>query len=132
MRGLISVLVVAAIALGSYFYFLKSAAPAPGTAVTQAISTTGVEMDLNSIAQAERSYFAQNGNYADLDQLTSSGALTMSRSGRDGYAYAIETSARGFIVTARHADAPVSTGGATPLHYPAFSIDQSMQIRQSD
>jgi hypothetical protein len=126
---MIGMLFAALIAIGAYYYFLKQAAPAPGMVATQAITTTGVEMDLNAIAQAERTYFAQNGSYADLGQLTSSGALTMARSGRDGYTYAIETSGNGFTVTARHADLPASSGAA-PLHYPALSIDQSMQIHQ--
>jgi hypothetical protein len=126
---MIGMLFAALIAIGAYYYFLKQAAPAPGMVATQAITTTGVEMDLNAIAQAERTYFAQNGSYAALDQLTSSGALTMARSGRDGYTYAIETSGNGFTVTARHADLPASSGAA-PLHYPALSIDQSMQIHQ--
>ena len=50
-----------------------------GQVVTQAISTTGVEMDLNAIAQAERQYFAQNGSYASLDQLVSSGSMNINR-----------------------------------------------------
>jgi hypothetical protein len=33
------------------------------------------------------------------------------------------------MVTARHADSP-AVNGAAPLHYPALSIDQSMQIHQ--
>jgi hypothetical protein len=132
MRSVISLLVVAAISLGAYFYFLKQAAP-PGRVVTQAISTTGIEMDLNAIAQAERVYFAQNGSYASLDQLTASGGMTMTRTERDGYTYAVESSAGGFMATARHAD-PTSSpvNGAAPLHYPVISVDQSMQIRQSD
>src|ERR1700730_7065794 len=106
MKGLIGLLVTAALGVGIYYYFLKQAAPGPGMVATQAISTTGVEMDLNAIAQAERMYFAQTGSYADLDHLTSSGALTMARTGRDGYTYSIETSGNGFIVNARHADIP--------------------------
>lgn len=126
---LIGLLFAALIAIGAYYYFIKRAAPAPGMVATQVISTTGVEMDLNAIAQAERVYFSQNGSYADLGQLTSSGALTMARSGRDGYTYSIETSGSGFTVSARHADVPTGAGAA-PLHYPALSIDQSMQIHQ--
>ncbi len=126
---MIGLLFAALIALGIYYYYLKQAAPAPGMLATQAISTTGVEMDLNAIAQAERTYFAQNGSYADLDRLTSSGALAMTRSGRDGYTYSIETSGNGFTVNARHADSPV-VNGVPPLHYPALSIDQNMQMRQ--
>lgn len=126
---MIGLLFTAVIAIGIYYFYMKQAAPGPGMVATQAISTTGVEMDLNTIAQAERTYFAQNGSYADLNQLTSSGALTMERSGRDGYTYSIETSGNGFNVTARHSDSP-AVQGVQPLHYPALSIDQTMQMRQ--
>jgi hypothetical protein len=126
---MIGLLFAALIAVGAYYYFMKQAAPGQGMVATQAISTTGVEMDLNAIAQAERTYFAQNGSYAELDQLTSSGSLAMSRSGRDGYTYAVETSGNAFTVTAHHAEAP-GVNGVPPLHYPAFSIDQNMQLRQ--
>jgi hypothetical protein len=129
MRSVISLLVVATISLGAYFYFLKQAAP-PGRVVTQAISTTGVEMDLTAIAQAERSYFAQNGAYASLEQLTAGGGLA--RSERDGYTYAVETSPAGFTATARHTDAAPSVNNAVPPHYPVISVNQSMQIHQSD
>jgi hypothetical protein len=126
---MLGLLFAALIAVGAYYYFVKQAAPAPGMVATQAITTTGVEMDLNSIAQAERTYYAQNGSYADLDQLTSSGTLTMARSGRDGYTYSIETSGAGFTVSARHADAP-PVKGVPPVHFPALSIDQTMQLHQ--
>jgi hypothetical protein len=126
---MLGLLFAAMIAMGIYYFYLKQAAPAPGMVATQAITTTGVEMDLNAIAQAERTYFAQNGSYADLDQLTSSGALTMARSGRDGYTYSIETAGNGFTVTARHSDSP-AVNGVAPLHYPALSIDQTMQMHQ--
>lgn len=126
---LIGLLFAAAIAVGIYYFYVKQAAPVPGTTVTQAITTTGVEMDLNAIAQAERNYFAQNGSYADLDQLASSGALAPARTGRDGYTYSIETSGNGFTVNARHSAAP-PIAGAAPPHYPALSIDQTMQLHQ--
>ena len=96
---------------------------------TQAISTTGVEMDLNAIAQAERVYFAQNGSYADLDRLASSGAMNIARTGRDGYTYSVDASGSTFTATAIHPDSPAMNGVA-PLHYPQISIDQSMQLRQ--
>ena len=91
---MVSLLAVALIALGGYSFYLKNAAPAAGEGqiVTQAISTTGVEMDLNAIAQAERMYFAQNGSYASLDQLVSGGTMNISAGGRDGYTYSVETS----------------------------------------
>src|ERR1700720_4110646 len=67
---MLGLLFAAVIAMGIYYFYLKQAAPGPGMLATQAISTTGVEMDLNAIAQSERMYFAQNGSYADLGQLT--------------------------------------------------------------
>ena len=137
MRALVSLLVTAVAALGIYYYFLKQAAPTPGTAVTQQVSLTGVQMDLMSIAQAERAYNAQNGGYASMDQLSSSGALTMARSGRDGYTYAIATSAGGFTATATYTappppPPPMGQPAAIPLHYPSMWIDQNMQVHQGD
>ena len=133
MRSLVSLVVVALIAIGAYSYFLKRVAPGPGQVATQSISTTGVQMDLNAIAQAQRLYFAQNGVYASLDQLVSGGAMNLSRAGRDGYTYTIETSSNGFVVTASHPDIPAGViEGSRAIHYPTFSIDQNMQIRQSD
>jgi Tfp pilus assembly protein PilE len=129
MRSIISILVVAVIALGACYYFLKRASPA-GTLPTQAVTSTGVEMDLNAIAQAERSYYAQNGSYASLDQLMSSNSLAMSRAERDGYTYTVETSPGAFTATARHAAAAPPADGGQSLRYPVISVDQSMQIHQ--
>jgi len=133
MKGMISLLIVAAISVGAYMMFLKQAAPGAGMTATQAISLTGVQNDLMTIAQAERMYFAQSGSYADLDTLVSSGTMTLSRSGRDGYSYSVQPSANGFVVTARHTASPApAPGGAAPPRFPVVSIDQTMQLRQSD
>jgi hypothetical protein len=132
---MVSVLVVALIALGGYSYYLKQAAPVTGKGqiVTQAISTTGVEMDLNAIAQGERMYFAQNGSYASLDQLESSGTMNFPAGGRDGYTYTVGTSSNGFVASASHPDIPAGViQGSSAIHYPTVTVDQSMQIRQSD
>jgi len=126
---MIGLLFAALIAIGAYYYFLKRAAPAPGMVATQAISTTGVKMDLNSIAQAERMYFAQNGSYAGMDQLTSSGTMNLARTSRDGYTYSIQTEPDGFTVTARHADLPPSPG-VTPPHFPVISVNQNMEFHE--
>src|SRR4030088_1196880 len=85
MKGLIGLLVTAALGVGIYLYSLKMASPGPGMVATQAISTTGVQNDLIDIAQAERMYFAQNSTYADLATLSSSGTMNIARTGRDGY-----------------------------------------------
>jgi hypothetical protein len=135
MRSIVSVLIVALIALGGYSYYLKQAVPVMGKGmiVTQSISTTGVEMDLNAIAQGERMYLAQNGSYASLDQLASSGTMNIPTNGRDGYTYTVETSANGFTVSATHPDIPAGViQGSSAIHYPTITVDQSMQVRQGD
>ena len=133
MKGLISLLVVAAIGMTIYMHFLKQAAPAPGMVATQAISTTGVQNDLIAIAQAERMYFVQNGSYADLATLASSGTMNIARTSRDGYTYSVEPSGNAFVVTARYtAPPPEMPAGTMPPRFPTFTIDQTMEIHQGD
>jgi hypothetical protein len=133
MKGLASLLIVAAIAMGLYMYTLKQAAPGPGMVATQAISLTGVKMDLTAIAQAERIYYTQNGSYADLETLTSKGTMNITRTSRDGYTYTVEPSDNGFTVTARYTAPPLELPkGVTPPRFPTISIDQTMEIHQSD
>jgi len=131
----ISLLLATVIGLGVYYVYLKQAAPDPNknTVATQEISTTGVEMDLNAIAQAERAYYLQNGAYGSMDQLVSGGTMNVNRDGRDGYSYTVEATPSGFTASATHPDIPagvVATAG--PLHYPAFSIDQTMQLQRGN
>ncbi len=128
MRILLSLFLTAALGLGTYYIYLKHASPGgPGTLPTDVISTTGVEMDLNGIAQAERNYNAQNGSYATMDELLSSGALTVAKPGRNGYTYTLDAATTGFTVTAKWS--PANPQQAS-LHYPTFVVDQTMQIRQ--
>jgi len=129
MRGLASLVLVAGIMLGIYhFYFEQMPTTDPGTAPTQAISLTGVRMDLLQIAQSERTFISQNGRCAALDELVSSNTLTMSRSGRDGYSYSIDCSGTDFMATGNHAPAPEGS----PIRYPNLAIDQTMQVRELD
>ena len=131
--GALGLLVTAAVGMGIYSYTLKQAAPAPGMAVTQNIDLTGVKMDLVSIAQAERMYYTQNGSYADLNTLSSSGTMNITRTSRDGYSYSASPSGDSFSVTATYTAPPVSNPtGVTPPHFPTFTIDQSMEVHQVD
>jgi|SRR3984893_17564279 hypothetical protein len=133
MKGLISLMVTAAIAVGMYLFFLKQASPGPGLVATQAISTTGVQQDLVGIAHAEQIYFTQNSTYTDLATLASSGTMNVARTGRDGYTYTAEASGNGFTVTARFTGPiPEMPKGVEPPHWPTYSIDQTMEIHQSD
>jgi hypothetical protein len=127
MRAFAALLVAAALLFGVYhFYFKKMPTTDEGTSPTQAISLTGVRSDLLQIAQAERGYIAMNGRCVSLVELLSSNSLSMSRSERDGYAYAVECSGGEFNVTAHHAPAPAGY----PLRYPHLAIDATMQVRE--
>jgi hypothetical protein len=125
MRALAVILVAAAVLFGVYhYYFKKMPTTDEGTAPTQAISLTGVRSDLLQIAQAERGYIALNGHCASLDELISSNSLSVPRTGRDGYTYAVECSGGEFTATARHLPAPAGS----PIRYPNLAIDAHMQV----
>jgi len=133
-RGLIGLLVTAAIGMAIYMYALQKASPGPGMVATQSISLTGVKNDLVAIAQGERMYYVQNGSYTDLSTLASTGKMNITRTSRDGYSYSVQTSGNGFTVTATYtAPPPIDMPkNYTPPHFPTLSIDQSMEIHQDD
>jgi hypothetical protein len=124
MKSLAGLLVVALLAGVVYkYYFANLQSAGTGTATpTQTIDIVGVKNDLLGIAQAERAHLALHGSYASLDELTSSGELTMNRSGRNGYTYSVETGDQTFRAVAH---CPTAT-------YPGcsnFAVDQSMEVR---
>jgi hypothetical protein len=128
MRGIgniLGLLVVALIALLVYkFYFSSSQSTGTGTATPmQTIDIVGVKNDLLSIGQAERVYMAQHGSYASLDELTSSGALTMAKTGRDGYTYEVQTTSSDFKAIA-HCPAATQPGCRD------YIVNSSMEIQQ--
>lgn len=133
MKGLIGLLVTAVIGVGIYLYLLKQAAPTPQTVATQNVDIVGVKNDLVAIAQAERMYYTQNGSYADLSTLSSSGTMNIARTNRDGYTYAAVPSGGAFSVSATYTAPPVPMpAGTTAPHFPTFTIDQTMEIHQVD
>jgi hypothetical protein len=124
MGRIIGLLVVALIAVAMYkLYFSKIQNSGTGAGTpAQTIDVVGVKNDLLGIAQAERAYQAEHGSYASLDELTSSGALSMKRTSRDGYTYDVETSASTFRAVA-HCPAATSPGCTS------WAIDQSMEVQ---
>jgi len=127
MKIIVSLLVTTGFLFGIYILYLKRMPTvAEGTVATQNISLTGVKMDLLQIAKAERASIGTDGKCMNMDELLSSGAMSLSRPERDGYVYAVECSGTDFTVTARHAPAPANAG----FRYPAMMIDQSMQARE--
>ena len=126
MRVIISLIVTLGLASLMYVIFIRTLSP-NGASPQQVISTTGVEMQLVNLAQAERMYFVQNNSYASLDELSSSGTFTVPMPDHDGYNYSVDASATGFVATAKHAEIP----GKNSADYPTLSIDQTMQVHHS-
>jgi hypothetical protein len=127
MRFLIGVLVGAALLFVVYhFGLVRMPATDEGTAATQAVSLTGVRMDLLQIADAEHGYIAINGECASLSKLISTQSISMTRTERDGYSYEVECSGNGFTATARHRPAPAGSS----IRYPNFSIDSSLELKE--
>jgi hypothetical protein len=127
MRVFAGLLAAVALAFGVYYFYLKKMPTTDeGTAATQAISLTGVRADLLQIAQAERGNIALNSKCSSLEELISSGAMTMSRKERDGYGYEVSCSGTDFQVTAEHPAAPAGSG----IRYPKLAIDSTLQVRE--
>jgi hypothetical protein len=126
MRGIfsmISLLVVALIAGLVYkFYFAQSGTGSEVRTPTQTIDTIGVKSDLVAMGQAERIYQAQHSSYGSIDDLVSSGAMTLKKSGRDGYTYDVQFSTDSFRVTA-------ACPAATSPGCQNYSIDQNMEVQ---
>ena len=126
MRILGILSVAATLGFGLFYLYLQNRSlPASGRPKEQ-ITLTGVKSDLMQIGQGERMYVTKNGNCTTLEQLISSGSITMTRTERDGYAYTIDCSGTDFTVTARHPEPP--DGGA---RYPTLRLDSKMEISQA-
>jgi hypothetical protein len=122
MRGMLGILVVALISLLAYKYYFASARSDGTGTPAQTINIVGVKNDLIALAQAERGYQAEHGGFASLDDLTSSGALTMQNRSRQGYTYEIENTPDGFKVVA-HCPAATNPGCTD------YFIDQTMEVQ---
>ncbi len=121
---MIGLLVVALIGVLTYkFYFSNMDAAGTSTATPmETIDAVGVKNDLLGIAQAESTYQVEHNTYTSLDELVSSGAMTMKKTSRDGYVYEVQPSETSFTAIA-HCPAATKPGCAS------LEIDQTMQIR---
>jgi hypothetical protein len=119
--------VVIALAAGMYVYSrqMQSSSAAAGANNPQAaINISGVKSDLISIATTERRYFATEGKYASLDELISSGNMSITRQ-RPPYTYEVQTTATGFHVLATRSG---NDNSGTPAQ---LSVDENMDFQTS-
>jgi hypothetical protein len=119
--GIAALLVGAGIMLFIYKNSLTQSQASGAATATQTIDVVGVKNDLLAIAQAERGYQAEHSSVASLDELVSSGQMSMKKTGRDGYTYDVDATSEGFRVTAR---CPSSLAGCTN-----YVVDQGMEVR---
>lgn len=122
LGGMVGLLIFALIGVLMYkFYLSKSDATGAGTP-TQQIDSIGVRTDLLGIAKAESTYQVEHNSYASLDDLVSSGALSMKKTSRDGWVYDVQPSDYTFLVIA-HCPTTTQPGCSS------LEIDQTMEIR---
>jgi hypothetical protein len=122
MKSLAGLLIVALLAALVYKYYFSSLQSAGTGTPAQTIDIVGVKNDLIGIAQAERAHQAQHGSYASLDELMSSGELTMRQTSRAGYTYSVETSDQTFRAIA-HCPTATFPGCSN------YAVDQSMEVQ---
>lgn len=120
--GFIALILVAGTVM--YLYMRNTVAVSPaGTAAPQTtIELAGVKNDLTAIAQGERRYWVTNSKYGSIDDLRSSGEISMSKNSRGPYEYSADYSDNAFRITATY------TGAPAPEVPHSMSIDQTMAI----
>jgi len=120
--GYLGLLFVLCVGAWLYTRQAKSVMPEGAGNVRAVVDTTGVQNDLMTIANAERSQFALEGKYLPLDELRSKGVINLPASGRAGYTYSVDVGSDSFRVVASYSGPP----GAAPQ---TITIDQTMEIR---
>ena len=118
---------IIAVGIGMYIYSQQAQSSSHAAGANNpkaAINITGVRSDLNSIAQAERRYYASEAKYASLDELISANYISIGRQ-RPPYSYDVETSTNGFRVVATRSGDDAS---GTPAQ---LSVDENMEFHTS-
>ena len=122
--GFIGLLIV--LGIGAYLYMRQTQAVTPdGSTATprSTIDVAGVKNDLIALANAERRHFAAEGKYVSIDELRSSGDISMPSNSRGPYSYSAETSDTGFRIIATYSGPPDAGVPRT------LSIDETMQVK---
>jgi hypothetical protein len=116
--GLVMLIVV--LGAGLYLYTKQAqSVTSVGSNPTTTIDVTAVRNDLLALANAERQYFASNGKYVPLDELSSSGGVNLPR--RKDYSYSADVMETRFKIIA-------SYSGPDPKAPKRITIDETMSI----
>ena len=120
----VGILIVLAAGAGIYMRQAQVVTPAGAGSPVGGVDIVGVKHDLMAIARAEKMHNALRGGFVSIDELRSSGDLSMDRNNRGPYTYSVDVTSSGFVVTATNS----SSAGRTAPH--TISVDQSMEFSQ--
>ena len=114
------IVLVIVVALGAYLYTRQAqSVTSVGSNPETTINVTTVRNDLLAIANAERRYFASNGKYVSLDELRTSGDITIPS--RPNYAYSAQTTDATFKIIAVYS-------GPDPKAPKRITVDETMTL----
>jgi Tfp pilus assembly protein PilE len=122
-KGVSLIVVIIAVAVVWYLYGRNLTSMPGGENPRATVDVVGVRADLINIARAERGHFARNNSYASLDDLRSSGDLTIGTNGRYGYTYSVSYTDTHFTVEADRTG-PDTAGPAK------ITVDDAMNVSQ--
>ena len=113
-------MLIITVGIAGYLYMKQTqAVTTVGSNPQTTIDVTAVRNDLMTMATAERNYFASNGKYVPLDELKSSGDITIPN--RANYSYSAETGESTFKITAVYS-------GSDPKAPKRLTVDQTMAL----
>jgi hypothetical protein len=119
-RALGFIVLVITVGIAGYLYMRQTqSVTTVGSNPQTTIDVTAVRNDLMTMATAERNYFASNGKYVPLDELKSSGDITIPN--RANYSYSAETGESTFKITAVYS-------GSDPKAPKRLTVDQTMAL----
>ena len=111
---------IAVVAIGGYLYTRQAeSVTSIGSNPQTTIDVTAVRNDLMAIAKAERNYFASNGKYVSLEQLSSGGDITVPN--RPNYSYSADTTDSSFKIIATYS-------GSDAKAPKRITVDETMAL----
>jgi len=118
------VIVGIVVGAGAYIYMRQAQSASAGNDnPAETVDLVGVRHDLMAIVRGERVHNALHNTYGSIDELRSSGDLSMERNSRGPYNYSVEINGPEFRVIATYVGPPA---GVPKI----ISVDQAMHFSQ--